>query len=248
MLAVSNAAGLALLILGAIFVLAAAGGLALRSRARGATKEIPNAMRPGPADAALETPLLTKLQGWGVVLVAFFVVWIPYNWIFEPSTNLRQERELEQLAFDRGQHEVQLYSEENQLGIGCVRCHGPELRGGVIVNGSNPDGTTAYARPPNLTTLCGGPFGNPPHPAIFSQEDIYQVIREGRNAMPSWSIRFKGALDDQQINDLVVYLIEISSKNVPFKDNVCLNLDASTRALEQNDALPSTSRLNPRDP
>jgi mono/diheme cytochrome c family protein len=248
MLALSNVAGVALLILGAIFVLAAAGGLALRSRVRGQTKEIPNAMRPGPADAALETPLLTKLQGWGVVLVAFFVVWIPLNWIREPSENLRQERELEQLAFDRGQHAVQLYSEENQLGIGCVRCHGPELRGGVIVNGVNPDGSTAYAIPPNLTTVCGGPFGNPPHPAIFSQEDIYQVIREGRNAMPSWSIRFKGALDDQQINDLVVYLIEISSENVPFEDNVCLNPDASTRALEQNAALPSTSQLNPRDP
>ena len=35
--------------------------------------------------------------------------------------------------------------------------------------------------------------------------------------MPSWSIRFAGALDDQQINDIVHYLVSISSKNVPFK-------------------------------
>jgi mono/diheme cytochrome c family protein len=248
MLALSNTAGIVLLFLGGLFVLLAAGGLALRGRARGATKEIPNAMRPGPADAALETPLLTKLQGWGVLLVAFFVVWIPFTWLREPSMNLQQEEEVAQLAFDRGEHAVQLYSEENQLGIGCVRCHGPELRGGVIVNGANPDGSIAYARPPDLTTICGGPFGNPAHPTIFSQEDIYQVIREGRNAMPSWSIRFKGALDDQQVNDLVVYLIEISSENVPFEDNVCLNPDASTRALEQNAALPAASRVNPRDP
>ena len=39
--------------------------------------------------------------------------------------------------------------------------------------------------------------------------------------MPSWSIRFEGALDDQQINDIVMYLISVSSKNVPFKDNIC---------------------------
>ena len=50
--------------------------------------------------------------------------------------------------------------------------------------------------------------------------------------MPSWSIRFEGALDDQQINDIVLYLVELSSKNVPFEDNVCLNEDASAAALE----------------
>ncbi len=52
--------------------------------------------------------------------------------------------------------------------------------------------------------------------------------------MPSWSIRFQGALDDQQINDLVNYLVAMSSENVPFEDNVCLNPDASARALEEN--------------
>ena len=95
--------------------------------------------------------------------------------------------------------------------------------------------------PPNLTNICAGPFGDPPHNAIFSQEDIYQVIEEGRGAMPSWSIRFLGALNDQQINDLVVYLVETSSENVPFEDNVCLNEEASARALEETE-------LNPRDP
>ena len=68
-----------------------------------------------------------------------------------------------------------------------------------------------------------------------------QVIEEGRGAMPSWSIRYQGALNDQQINDLVVYLVETSSENVPFEDNVCLNEEASARALE-------TPTSNPRDP
>ena len=99
----------------------------------------------------------------------------------------------------------------------------------------------ALAYPPNLTNICAGPFGDPPHNAILSQEDIYQVIEEGRGAMPSWSIRFLGALNDQQINDLVVYLVETSSENVPFEDNVCLNEEASARALEETE-------LNPRDP
>ncbi len=240
MLAATNTAGVVLLVLGAIFVVAAGAALYFRSRQKEQPLDIPRGMRPGPADAALETPLLQKLQGWGVVLVAFFVIFIPYNWLVEPSTNLSQEEDLQVLAFDRGELSVQTFSEENQLGVGCVRCHGPELRGGVIQSGD----TLAY--PPNLTNLCAGPFGDPPHHAIMSQDDIYQVIEEGRNAMPSWSIRYQGALNDQQINDLVVYLVEMSSENVPFEDNVCLNPDASNRALEaRGERGPD---VNPRDP
>jgi mono/diheme cytochrome c family protein len=233
MLALTTAAGIGLAIAGALITVAAVAGLALRQRTRETGPDIPDALKPGPSDAALETPLLQKLQGWSVVMLAFFVIWIPATWIFEPSTNLNQDDELKALALDRGSRAVQLFSEENQLGVGCVRCHGPDLTGGIIQAG------TTFAFPPNLTTVCGGPSTG--HAAIYSTEDIYQVISEGRNQMPSWSIRFEGALDDQQINDIVVYLVDLSSKNVPFEDNVCLNEEASAKALEK----PTT---NPRDP
>jgi mono/diheme cytochrome c family protein len=236
MLALSNTTGIALAIAGVLIAVAAVAGLALRQRTRESGPDIPDALRPGPSDAALETPLLQKLQGWSVVMLAFFVIWIPATWIFEPSTNLNQENELKELALDRGSRAVLPFSEENQLGVGCVRCHGPELTGGII---PLRDG---FAFPPNLSTICGGP--NTGHAAIYSTDDIYQVIREGRidNGMPSWSIRYEGALDDQQINDIVVYLVELSSKNVPFEQNVCLNEDASKAALE------NPSGPNPRDP
>lgn len=233
MLALSTAAGIGLAIAGALITVAAIAGLALRQRTRETGPDIPDALKPGPADAALETPLLQKLQGWSVVMLAFFVVWLPVTWIFEPSTNLNQEHELKELALDRGERAVLPFSEENQLGVGCVRCHGPDLTGGIIQTGAT------FAFPPDLTTVCGG--ASTGHPAIYSIDDIYQVISEGRGAMPSWSIRFEGALDDQQINDIVVYLVDLSSKNVPFEDNVCLNEDASARALEN----PTS---NPRDP
>ena len=233
MLALTTAAGIGLAIAGALITVAAIAGLALRQRTRETGPDIPEALKPGPSDAALETPLLQKLQGWSVVMLAFFVIWIPATWIFEPSTNLNQEADLKIEAIDRGSRAVQLFSEENQLGVGCVRCHGPDLTGGIIQSG------TTFAFPPNLTTICGGATTG--HPAIYSIDDIYQVISEGRNVMPSWSIRFEGALDDQQINDIVVYLVDLSSENVPFKDNVCINEEASTKALEN----PAT---NPRDP
>ena len=85
-------------------------------------------------------------------MLAFFVIWIPRDWIFEPSTNLNQEDELKALAIDRGAHAVQLFSEENQLGVGCVRCHGPDLTGGIIQAGhvrlpAEPDDRLRRRRP-----------------------------------------------------------------------------------------------------
>jgi mono/diheme cytochrome c family protein len=231
MLALSDTAGVILLVLGGFFVVAAAAALILRSRVtREPAPDIPPAMEPGPSDPALETPLLQKLQGWGVLLVAFFVVWLPYNWLIEPSTNLKQEETLKTQAIERGRRSVELFSEENQLGVGCVRCHGPELRGGVIAVG------TGYAYPPDLTTICGGPSTN--HTLIKSLADIYTTIQQGRGAMPSWSIRYLGALDDQQINDIVNYLVFMSSENVPKKDNICTNPDA-VKAATSPSATPS---------
>ena len=231
MLALSDTAGVILLVLGVVFVVAAGVALVLRSRVtREPAPDIPPAMEPGPSDPALETPLLQKLQGWGVVLVAFFVVWLPYNWLIEPSTNLEQEKALRTEAIERGRRSVELFSEENQLGVGCVRCHGPELRGGVIPAG------TGWAYPPDLTTICGGPSTG--HPLIKSVTDIQNTIEQGRDVMPSWSIRYQGALDDQQINDIVNYLVSMSSENVPFEDNICINPDA-VKAVNSPSASPA---------
>ncbi len=228
MLAETNVAGVAILALGALLVLASIVVLSVRSKARGKGPEIPYTMRPGPSDAALETPLLQRYQGWGVVLVAFFVVWFPAQWLLEPDRNVAQDEELQTLALERGAKAIFPFSEENQLGVGCVTCHGNELQGGVIQLGEG------YAAPPNLQNICAGNLGNPAHAQIARIEDIYEVIYQGRAAagMPSWSIRNDGALTDQQINDIVVYLVDMSSRNIPFEDNICLNEDAEKRAID----------------
>ena len=79
------------------------------------------------------------------MLVAFFVIWIPLTWLFEPTTNLDAgEGAARPTAIDRGRRAVQLFSEENQVGVGCVRCHGPELRGRRDPEHDDP----GYAYPP----------------------------------------------------------------------------------------------------
>ena len=101
MLALSTFAGTIIMVLGVIFIAAAGVAISQRGRTRTHSADIPRAMRPGPSDPALETPLLQKLQGWGVLLVAFFVIWVPFVWLREPSVNLQQEKDLKTAAIAR---------------------------------------------------------------------------------------------------------------------------------------------------
>jgi mono/diheme cytochrome c family protein len=200
--------------------------LLVRSRRPTEEVDIPRGMRPGPSDPDLETPLLHKLQGWGVLLVVFLVVWVPAIWLFEPGQNFEQEELLKEQAIERGRHAVELFTEENQGGVGCVQCHGPTLEGGVILNTD----TQLPRTTPDLTNVCGGPFTG--HSAIYGLRDIYVTIEQGRGQMPSWGIRYEGALNDQQINDIVTYIVSIQD-GVDRAENVCLNPDAQTAAIER---------------
>jgi mono/diheme cytochrome c family protein len=237
MIGLTQAQGIILAIGGAIFLAIAGGVLFLRGRHRAAEPDIPSGMRPGPSDADLETPLLHKLQGWGLLTIVFFVIWVPAVWLFEPSVNLGQERTLTEDAIHRGRLAVELFTEENQGGVGCVQCHGPTLEGGIILN-TEVDPAVPMTTP-NLTTVCGGPWLN--HPAIHGLDDVYTTIEQGRNLMPSWSVRYEGALNDQQINDIVTYLISIQTEEVTNEINVCTNPEAKARADEEfTDKPPAT--------
>ena len=236
MLGLSQAQGIILAVGGAIFIAIAGGILVLRGRHR-EEADIPNAMRPGPSDPDLETPLLQKLQGWGVLLVLFFVIWVPAIWLFEPDRNLEQEQEMQEAAIDRGAHAVEVFTEENQGGVGCVNCHGATLEGSVILNTQ----TGTPIQTPNLRTVCGGPFTG--HSLIYGLRDIQTTIEQGRGIMPSWSIRYAGALGDQQINDIINYLVSI--QDVDDNENLCTNPEAVTKAIDQFLDGDPTKKPNP---
>jgi mono/diheme cytochrome c family protein len=74
--------------------------------------------------------------------------------------------------------------------------------------------------------VCAGPNANPPHPQIKSLADIINTIAQGRPGtdMPSWSVKYSGPLDDDQINAIVNYILSIQQP-VPGgpKNNVCIN-------------------------
>jgi cytochrome c len=199
----------------AVILVIGASVAALR-RPRGAAEpDIPPAMRPGPSDPDLEKPVLEKLYASALILIVIMALWIPGVFLRENVTNADDLRVLKELSVERGHLTSLPGSEVNQLGFNCQRCHGPGLSGGRnVYNG-------AIVPVPNLQTVCGGEkFG---HGLIKGLTDVINTIAQGRSGtdMPSWSVRYAGAMDDQQINDLVNYILSI--QKVPAKDNICVN-------------------------
>ncbi len=213
------------LIIAGVFVVAFIGAMAYIAQGRRPSRDrpdIPPAMQPGPSDADLEKPRLEKLQGFGVAFVLFFVIWIPLVWLLEPSENLHQERSLKTDSIARGAQDVQLFSETNQGGIGCVRCHGdnPPLGGGLNLNNGQ------LVDVPNLRIVCGSTHSGGVYSIVHNVNDLKNIIMQGipNTDMPSWSVRFQGSLDDYQVQDIVDYILSI--QQVPFKYNVCINIKA----------------------
>jgi mono/diheme cytochrome c family protein len=217
-------AGGAILIGGAsaivVLLIAGAAMSAQRRPRRGGGPDIPPGMRPGPSDTDLEKPVLEKLLGWGLVTVLVMALWVPGVFLHENVANKEDTQTLEEQSVERGHLTTLPGTEQNQLGFNCERCHGKDLHGGQNIYNSN------LVTVPNLQTVCGGTaFG---HPQIHGLDDVINTIAQGRPGtdMPSWSVRFAGAMDDQQINDLVNYILSI--QKVPDAKNVCLNPEKTT--------------------
>jgi hypothetical protein len=228
LLALSTAATIAL-VLGAIVGLAFVGGLialGLRGRERKAP-DIPSGMRPGPADDALERRNFERTMGWGIVFTLVFALWLPVLFLREPAQNVDDEIELIARSAERGELWFALTSEENPTGFGCERCHGPAGEGGVVTPYTNPEtGEMIMWQEPALNDVCA----RLPIESDDTTVGIRETIMEGRpgTPMPSWSVRFAGPMNDQQIQDLIMYLIELNEKVVPKEQNLCLNPSAGT--------------------
>jgi mono/diheme cytochrome c family protein len=234
LLALSTPATIAL-IAGIVIALAFVGGLiALAARRRGERgPDIPPGMRPGPPDAVLERRHIDRTMAWGVGFMLLIAPWLAVIWLGEPSQNVEDEIELISRSTERGGRWFQVSSEENPTGFGCARCHGQEAQGGTTPF-TQPNGETVEYPVPSLSDVCS-------RLTIEDPGGIRQTIEEGREGtpMPSWSIRFAGPMNDQQIQDLINYLVSINEENVPADQNLCINPDAAEEAPAGEEQSPS---------
>jgi mono/diheme cytochrome c family protein len=222
---------------GLAVLLVAGASLAAMRRRRAAGPDIPPAMRPGPSDPDLEGPVIPRLYAWGTAMVLILAISVAGVFIRENVTNANDLKVLQEDSVERGHLTTLPGSEANQIGFNCQRCHGSGLTGGRNVYNQ------AIVPVPNLTTVCGGEkYG---HGLIKSLDDVVNTIAQGRDGtdMPSWSVRYKGAMDDQQIEDVVNYLLSIQGPigNVPADQNVCLHPEATPAPSASGSASPSTS-------
>jgi mono/diheme cytochrome c family protein len=185
-----------------------------REKARQAGPAAPPSRRPGPTDEALEGPLLERYQVAGVVLTVFLAVLLPFLYLREP---VRQRA-----AADKE------LTESVRLGKAtfeefCSRCHGPEAEGGKVaryvtpgVKGAKPTDVPA----PNLRELHSN------YPDKDPAAVAWETIQKGRppSPMPTWGLRYGGPMNDQQITDLVNYILSIQSDD---KERPLLEFEAA---------------------
>jgi mono/diheme cytochrome c family protein len=187
-----------------------------REKARQAGPSAPPSRRPGPTDEALEGRLLENYQLAGVVLTVFLAVLLPFLYLREParqeaaaSKELTESVRLGQATF----HEF------------CARCHGTQGQGGVVeryvtpgVKGATPKDVAA----PDLREIHSR------NPDADVATVAWTAIQKGRppTPMPTWGVRYGGPMNDQQITDLVNYLLSIQSDD---KERPLLEFEAARR-------------------
>src|SRR5687768_7062279 len=87
------------------------------SRGRRLNQDIPPAMRPAYADDQLESRVLERTMGWGMVLTIAFAIFLPIYWLQEPMRQTASQSE----------EYLQTYSEGEELFVtNCASCHGAD--------------------------------------------------------------------------------------------------------------------------
>jgi mono/diheme cytochrome c family protein len=172
-----------------------------REKARRAGPSAPPSRRPGPTDEALEGRLLENYQIAGVALTVFLAVLLPFLYLREParqeaaaSKELKESVRLGKATFEEF----------------CSRCHGTEAQGGKVERYVTPGVRNAKptdVQAPDLREIHSR------HPDEDVATVAWTAIQKGRppTPMPTWGVRYGGPMNDQQITDIVNYLLSVQS-------------------------------------
>jgi mono/diheme cytochrome c family protein len=174
-----------------------------REKARRAGPAAPPSRRPGPTDEALEGRLLENYQIAGVALTVFLAVLLPFLYLREPARQKEAANKELKESVRLGRATFEEF---------CARCHGVQAQGGVVERYVTPgvkNAKPADVPAPNLHEIYSR------HPDEDVATVAWTAIQKGRppTPMPTWGVRYGGPMNDQQITDLVNYLLSIQSDN-----------------------------------
>ena len=176
-------------------------------------------------DEGMEGPRLTKYLWWAFAMLAICAVGLPIYWVREPFRQEgggldRGKAYFEEEAVKRGEWYFEASPGDpptpREPHYGCETCHGKKGIGGVAtytltdpVNEDAPPQQVQWVAPPLNTVMLR-----------FRHDEVKQILVYGRagTPMPPWGIEGGGALNDQQIEDLIAYLDHIKLDPKEVKD------------------------------
>jgi mono/diheme cytochrome c family protein len=175
---------------------------------------VPIGFRPAPSDDELETNVLERWQGWGTLLLAFLALFLPLYFVFFENQRsndaaLRQRQE----SIKRGAAIfAQAKPGAHGFQAGCARCHGTYAGGGIVPQFK----ASAEAPPvdypaPNLSEVFKRQIVDKKQSPRDAYRFVYNTIAQGRpgTPMPTWGLGYGGPMNDQQIEDVINFLISI---------------------------------------
>ena len=179
---------------------------------------------PGMSDDELETKKLDRTLGLGLVALGAIALALPLYWLAEPGRQSDMVKHYEDVAVSRGE---ELYVN----GAQCAGCHGPNGVGGVApYTLTNPE-TGAYVaqvqwKAPALNTVM----------YRFTPEQVTYILNYGRgfSPMPAWGAPGGGPLTEQEIADVIAYLVSIQLPAEESQKAVQEELDKSCKADSNN--------------
>lgn len=184
--------------------------------------EAPNRKNP-PDDEVFEGIRLDRWLGWALISMTVVAMALPLYWLNEQNRQTGAIQGFDNRSVGRGE---EVYGPDTHIGFNCAKCHGANGGGGVAKylvadydEKGNPIIDPTTKKPKVHNVVWNAPRINNIG-LRYKPEQIRNVLVYGRggaknNPMPAWGIKGGGPGDDQQIDDLVNYLLHLSIEENP---------------------------------
>ncbi len=174
-------------------------------------------------DEVLEGPRLDRALLFSLGMLVIIAIALPLYWLREPGRETKALNGFDIRSVERGAGlfasiKAPACSQSavcSGIHFGCADCHGSKGQGGQatflisdLAHPSTPPRQVIWQAPPLNSVMLRFKEDDGSSPPI---QEVRQIIVYGRpgTPMPAWGINGGGAMDDQQINDLLAYLQSI---------------------------------------
>jgi mono/diheme cytochrome c family protein len=184
--------------------------------------DAPNRKNP-PDDEVFEGVRLDRWLGWALISMTLVAMSLPLYWLNEQNRQTGAIRGFDNRSVKRGE---EVFGPDVHIGFNCAKCHGANGGGGgakYLVSDLDEKGNEKIDPKTGKIMVHNVVWSAPRINNIglrYRPEQIRNVLIYGRggaknNPMPAWGIKGGGPGDEQQIDDLVNYLLHLSIEENP---------------------------------